>query len=152
MFILLLALWIVFNGQFTFEILLFGIGISLAVCLFMVKFMGYSFRKEFGMLKKLPWFLLYGVVLIIEIFKANIVLVKCILKGRKKLNACICRFSSPVKSGLAKVMLANSITLTPGTITVSQHGDDFVVHCLDKSMAEGIDSSIFVNILKKIEG
>ena len=48
-------------------------------------------------------------------------------------------------------MLANSITLTPGTITVSLEGDTYCVHCLDKSMAEGIESSIFVQKLHRIE-
>ena len=46
---------------------------------------------------------------------------------------------------------ANSITLTPGTITVSLSDDEYVVHCLDKELAQGIDSSVFVELLKRIE-
>ena len=49
------------------------------------------------------------------------------------------------------MILANSITLTPGTITVSLEGNDFYVHCLDKEFAEGIDSSAFVELLQKME-
>lgn len=152
MFVLMLLLWIVFNGQVTTEILIFGVIIAAGVSFFAVKFMDYSFKTEFRMLKKLHLFILYGAVLVWEIIKANIVLVKCICKGQTKLTPHICRFSSPVKSDMAKNLLANSITLTPGTITVSQNGDEFVVHCLDKTLSDGIDSSTFVRILKKIEG
>jgi multicomponent Na+:H+ antiporter subunit E len=49
------------------------------------------------------------------------------------------------------VLLANSITLTPGTITVSVHGDEFCVHALDSSLAEGIEEGGFVHILRKME-
>lgn len=152
MFALMLALWIVFNGQITVEILIFGVIIAAAVSFFAVKFMDYSFKDEFKMLKKLHLFIWYGVVLVWEIIKANLILVKCVFKGQSKLTPHICRFKSPVKSDMAKNLLANSITLTPGTITVSQLGDEFVVHCLDRSLSEGIDSSSFVKILKKIEG
>ena len=56
-----------------------------------------------------------------------------------------------LRTNAARVLLANSITLTPGTITVSQEGDEYVVHCLDKSFAEGLDNSIFVTLLQKLE-
>ena len=61
------------------------------------------------------------------------------------------RFKTDLKSAPARIMLANSITLTPGTITVSLTGDEYVVHCLDKSLAEGINSSIFVTLLRRLE-
>ena len=47
--------------------------------------------------------------------------------------------------------MANSITLTPGTITVAIEGNEFVVHCLDKSFAEGIEDSVFVKLLQKMD-
>ncbi len=60
-------------------------------------------------------------------------------------------FNIPFKTDTARFLLANSITLTPGTITVAVEGDKFIVHCLDKTLAEGIESSVFVKLLKKIE-
>jgi multicomponent Na+:H+ antiporter subunit E len=61
------------------------------------------------------------------------------------------QFDTDFKSDTSKFMLANAITLTPGTITVSVEGNKFTVHCLDKSLAEGINTSVFVDILHKIE-
>ena len=55
------------------------------------------------------------------------------------------------RAQIAKVILANSITLTPGTITVSEEKGVFCVHALDKSLADGIESCSFVEILKKME-
>ena len=61
------------------------------------------------------------------------------------------RFKTDLKTTPARIMLANCITLTPGTITVSLEENEYVVHCLDKSLAEGINSSIFVTLLKELE-
>ena len=57
-----------------------------------------------------------------------------------------------LKTDTARVVLANSITLTPGTITVTLEGDEFVVHCLDKELADGIENSVFVALLRRMEG
>ena len=49
------------------------------------------------------------------------------------------------------MIFANSITLTPGTITVSLKGDELVIHCLDKTMAEGMEDTVFERLLEKME-
>jgi multicomponent Na+:H+ antiporter subunit E len=49
------------------------------------------------------------------------------------------------------VLLANSITLTPGTYTLFQDKDHFVVHCLRREYAEGMDNSTFVELLRKVK-
>ena len=60
-------------------------------------------------------------------------------------------FRSDLRTEFARVVLVNSITLTPGTITVGLEGSDFYVHCLDKEFAEGMDHSVFVELLEKME-
>ena len=151
MFLLLLLLWIIFNGRVTVEIVIFGILIAAAVSLFACRFLGYSFKREFAVLKCLPDFLLYLLILTIEIIKANFVLVGLIFKGSKSLSPAVCHFHTSLSSNIARTVLADSITLTPGTITVSMHDDEFYVHCLDKSLADGITSSVFVKRLERME-
>ncbi len=63
----------------------------------------------------------------------------------------IVHFQTDLKTTFARVLLANSITLTPGTITVSLKDNIYTVHCLDKELAMGIDSSVFVKLLERIE-
>jgi len=60
-------------------------------------------------------------------------------------------FHSDMKTPTGKTFLANAITLTPGTITVTLEGSEYVVHCLDQSLAEGMDDSVFVEMLSKLE-
>lgn len=151
MFLFLLALWIVFNGAFTLEILLFGIVISAAVCYFAVRFLDYSFKREFRLLKCLPDFILYLIILVIEIFKSNVQVLELIFKGNEALHPAVYHFKTDLKSRTARTILANSITLTPGTITMSMHDGEFYVNCLDASMAEGIDDSVFVRRLRRME-
>jgi multicomponent Na+:H+ antiporter subunit E len=52
----------------------------------------------------------------------------------------IVRFKVNLPSSHAKVILGNSITLTPGTLTVDIEGDNFLVHALDESSYKGIIS------------
>ena len=152
MFLFLWAIWIIFNGAITLEIVLFGVCISAAVCFFMMKFTGYSVKRELKAIKKLPYIIEYLFVLLIEIIKANIACSGLIIKGNDRIQPVVVSFSSPLKSELLSTVLANSITLTPGTISVSMRNGQFTVHCLDSSLCDGIDSSSFVKILKKIEG
>ena len=52
---------------------------------------------------------------------------------------------------VALVVLANSITLTPGTITVELEGRELAVHCLDRSFSKGMAGGDFVKLLHRIE-
>lgn len=152
MFILILLLWILFNGQVTLEIFLFGLVFATVFYAFLCKFFGFSFKKDIALLKKSGYVIEYLLVLFIEIVKANIVAGKLILSSREDVEPAIVKFKAPLKSERARVILANSITLTPGTITVRLQYDEFTVHCLDKSLAEGMNDSIFVKLLMRMEG
>ena len=151
MFLLFFFVWIVFNGRITAEIVTIGILVSVAVFAFFCKFMDYSIKKELLLYKRGVFFLGYLYLLMKEIVKANLAVTHLILTQKEELEPMIVTFKTKLKSETAKVMLANSITLTPGTITVSMEEDELVVHCLDKSLAEGIEDSCFVKVLEKME-
>lgn len=151
MYIVFLAMWIIFNGNLTLEIFLFGLVIAALMYAFICAFMDYSIKKDLRFFKKSLRILQYIVVLIWEIVKANAAVMRMILSPKFKNEPVIVRFRTDLKSKTARVLLANSITLTPGTITVSLEEDEYVVHCLDKSLAEGMDSSVFVKLLRKLE-
>lgn len=151
MLILFFLLWIIFNGRITIEILLFGVVISVGVFAFICKFMDHSIQKEKQLYKNFGFLLKYAVVLIVEIVKANLAVIHLILTEREIIEPVLVKFKTNLKSESARVLLANSITLTPGTFTVSLEEDEFLVHCLDKSMAEGIEESVFVEMLEKAE-
>ena len=152
MLLLFFAAWIIFNGRVTLEIALFGIAVSGAMFAFICKFMDYSLEKERTFYKKLPLFCKYAALLVKEIIKANLAVCRMILTRREVMEPVLVKVHTDLKTETARVILANSITLTPGTITVSLTGQELLVHCLDKSLAEGMEDSEFVKLLEALEG
>ena len=151
MILIFFAIWIILNGKVTLEIALFGVVISAVMFLFICKFMDYSVKKELKLYRNSLFLLGYVGVLTVEILKANWCVAKLIYTSRYELEPVMVTFASPLKSRFLNVILANSITLTPGTITVSMEDGQFMVHCLDKELATGLDESVFVQLLQKME-
>lgn len=151
MFILFFLLWVIFNGNCTLEICIFGIVISAVLFAFICRFMDYSPKKEVLFYKKAFLFVRYSFVLVKEIVKANFDVIHMILSQKEEIQPKLVTFRSDLKTATGKAFLANAITLTPGTITVSLEQDQYTVHCLDESLAEGMNDSVFVEYIKKLE-
>ena len=81
MFILLFALWIIFNGRITPEIVLLGIGIVSLIFLFLCRFMDYSIRKDMRAYRNLFAGIAYLFLLVAEIVKANFCVMKLIVSS-----------------------------------------------------------------------
>lgn len=152
MFILFFLFWVMLNGRLTLEIAVFGVVIAGAMYAFICRFMDYSVKKDLAMLRRLPLGVAYCLLLIHEIIKANLIMIQYIMSPRIEPEPALIRFHVDLKTHTAQVILANSITLTPGTITVEMKDGAYCVHCFDKTMGEGIASSGFVRMLKKMEG
>ena len=101
--------------------------------------------------KRTVSFCAYIYLLITEIINSNMTVFHMILTQRERMEPVLVTFRTNLKTETARVILANSITLTPGTITVSIEEDELTVHCLDKSLAEGIEDSIFEQRLREFE-
>lgn len=151
MYLLYFCLWVIFNGSFTLEICLFGLVIAGVIFWFTCKFMDYSLEKEKQNLKKIPKFIRYACVLVKEIVKANFAVIRLILSEEEEVQPTLVNFHSDMKTPAGRAFLANAITLTPGTITVLLEEGDYTVHCLDESLAEGMDKSVFVELLSDLE-
>lgn len=149
--ILLFILWIIFNGRITTEICIFGVVLSAAITYVANKYMGYTMRLNKRMFRTTFLLIEYYGVLFLEIAKANLCVTNIILNKNRPLRQSVRYFDTGLKSTFCKMLLANSITLTPGTITVSVDGSRFEVHCLSYELLDGIEDSKFVEILKKIE-
>lgn len=151
MLVLFFLLWVIFNGNLTLEICIFGVVISVTLFAFVCKFMDFSLKKELHIYKKSFLFVRYVFVLIKEIVKANFGVIRMIMNQREEIQPMVVTFHSDLKTVTGKAFLANAITLTPGTITVSLEKDQYTVHCLDESMAEGMNDSELAEYIKKLE-
>lgn len=151
MYLLFLAVWMILNGRITIEIIWIGCIVSAFLYWFVCKFMDYSVKKDILFLRKGYLFVRYGIVLFREVMKANREVRAFVLSPKYQIEPRLVHYKTDLRTKFARVLLANSITLTPGTITVSLEEDELLIHCLDKTLAEGIEDSEFVQILKELE-
>ena len=151
MYAALFILWIIFNGRLTPEVAVIGLVVSGAVFLFICRFMDYSIRKEIMLYALIPWLFRYFLILLTEIVKANIQTAHLVLNPKIEVEPRIVTFNPDIRSGFLKVLLANSITLTPGTITINIEDGEYTVHCLDMELATDIGESVFVKEIKKAQ-
>ncbi|MBR6571217.1 MAG: Na+/H+ antiporter subunit E [Clostridia bacterium] len=150
MFVVFFALWVVFNGKLNVEIAVFGVILSALVYLFSCKFLGYSPEKDKALLRLIPAALRYVWLLVCEIFKSNLALLRVVYSRRIEVKPRLVTFRTPLK-GTYKSILANCITVTPGTISVHSEGDKLTVHCLDESFMDGIEETAFQKQLLKMQ-
>lgn len=151
MYLLLFAVWLIFNGQVTVEIVLFGLAVAGGVYAFVCRFMSWSPRKDRILLRCAPLLIQYLGVLLREILKANAATIRLVLAPDLEPDPVLVRFQVDLRSQAALVLLANSITLTPGTITAGLKGNELCVHCLDRSFSQGMEDGDFVRLLRRIE-
>ena len=151
MYLALFTLWIIFNGRFTPEVAVIGLIVSAVIFLFICKFMDYSLRKEKMLYIMIPWMIRYFFILLSEIIKANIATIRFVLNPKIVPEPAIITFKPDIRSGFLKVVLANSITLTPGTITINIEDGMYTIHCLDPELATDIGESVFVKELEKAQ-
>ncbi len=95
-------------------------------------------------IRYLPW-------LLWEVFKANIDLVYRTLHPRMPINPSIITFENNFSEDMGTTTLANSITLTPGTVTVDANEEVFVVHAISDEAAESLLEGAMSRQVKKIE-
>ena len=151
MYILLFLLWVVLNARITAEIVAFGLVISGAIYWFMCRYLEYSPKNDIIFLKNLPRALVYLGVLFVEIIKSSLIAMKFVYSKKMDIQPQIVFFDVPLKSEFLRTILANSITITPGTITVNVEDNHFCVHALDYSIAQGVENSVFLKLLMEME-
>ena len=156
MIVLLFLLWVLLCGRFSadagmLQICLVGLVVAALAYAFARRAFGYTLRSEWRLWKKVPLLLAYFCLLVKEILVANWQMGRLILKKDMKLHPVIVQFHVPLKTRFTRVLLANSITLTPGTITAEIEDNLLTVHCVDTAFSQGLDSSSFVKMLERME-
>ena len=151
MILSLFVFWIIFNGRISADVLITGVLFSVVLFLFSCRFLQYTAAKEKVLYREIPYIVRYFFLLIWEIIKSTDGVLLFVIKKDRKPDPKYVRFRAPLKTRIGRVMLANSITLTPGTITAHMEGDVLTVHCLDAKMGEGLEDSSFVKLLQRME-
>ncbi|MGF1640211.1 MAG: Na+/H+ antiporter subunit E [Rhodospirillales bacterium] len=147
----LAVLWLLLSG-YVHEPLLLGLGaVSVAGVAFIARRMdvidheGHPIQLSSRALLYWPW-------LLKEIVLANIDVAKVLIRWRMPLDIAVFNVKASQRSELGRVVYANSITLTPGTVTLALDDDILTVYALTTGAAEGVNSGEMDRRVSALEG
>jgi multicomponent Na+:H+ antiporter subunit E len=146
----LFAFWLLLSGHFEPFLVAMGAASAIAVVLFSRR-MGVADREGHPIGLSLQA-LLYWPWLAREIVKSALTVSRIILDPKLPISPTLVRFKPSQRSVVGLVTHANSITLTPGTITVEAEGGEFLVHGLTKTGAAGCVDSEMDRRVSRFEG
>jgi multicomponent Na+:H+ antiporter subunit E len=130
LFLVLLITWLMLTSSLHWQEVATGALLSLALALFLVKSYARLELPPFSITRL--WRLgVFFLVLLVEVVKANIDVAYRVLHPRLPINPGIVIITTELSQDVAKVLLANSITLTPGTFTLDIQGDKLLIHWIN---------------------
>lgn len=133
--LLVLALsWLLWSGLY--KPLLLGLGaFSCVLSAYLAHRMGF-FRHHKAMLRLIPRLPRYWLWLLREITISSIDVAKLILKPSLSISPTVVELKAETKTDVGHVILGNSITLSPGSVTLDLHKGKLLVHCLTVESAQ----------------
>lgn len=137
-FFILFLNWVIWSGMFD----AFHLSLGVISCLLVIymshdilftreKFTSKHLIEVIRFIKYIPW-LLYQIVL------SNIHVASLVLNPKMPIDPQLIRFKAKLKKNISVVIFANSITLTPGTITADIKEGEFYVHCISRNVADDL--------------
>lgn len=150
-FILLMAIWLVFSGFFDGAHLVLGVISAAFVTWISADFLFPA--REVPVIARVGQgfrLVLYLLWLFWEVVLSNLHLLRLTLwpGGMAEVRPSIVHFKTGLRTDFEKFLLANSITLTPGTVTMKILGDDFYVHAISDAAAAGLDGRMEARIAR----
>lgn len=140
-FIILLGLWLVLSGKYDWFHISVGVVAALFVTVIQLRINKYLYyQKKIANENSLSWsrLLLYVPWLIWQIILSSLQVAYVVLHPRMPINPSLLKFKTKLPNIAARVILGNSITLTPGTLTINIADDEFLVHTLTDASHSGI--------------
>lgn len=141
----LFVLWIILSGKF--DVFHLVIGAGSAVCITLGTRRLLMLQPVIGTERThpvliIPWVRLPGYIAWLgwQVVLAGLQVASVVLRPRMPISPRVVRFRTVLPHTLARLTLATSITLTPGTVTLDVQGDEFTVHALTAENATGLDS------------
>ena len=152
----LFIIWLIANATLASETMYTGLAISAFIALVFS-----AFARVYSVVRWSPivlyYYLIYLSVFFIELIKANIKVMRLVFSPRIDIKPGILEIKTELKSPIGRLALANTITLTPGTLVVDIKDDSLFVHCINVSSTDQIEATAeitgrFEKLLKVIYG
>lgn len=150
LFIVLLILWLLLSGIYEPLLIILGVASCAFVALIayrmdVVDHEGHPIHLTWRCLVYWPW-------LAWEIVKSNIAVAKIIVQPKLPISPRVIKVKASQADELGHVIYANSITLTPGTVSINLEGHEIEVHALAAEFAEGVENGDMDRRVTKVEG
>ena len=130
LFVLLFLVWLAVTSSFHWQELAVGVFISAILSLFLNRY-----YVELGLpvfsIKRMVFFGIYSIVLFVEIIKANFDVAYRVIHPKLPIKPGIVIIKTELKQEFARMLLANSITLTPGTFTLDVLENRLLIHWIN---------------------
>jgi multicomponent Na+:H+ antiporter subunit E len=154
LFILSLIFWLLLTFKLTVPNIIVGSVASVVCSLFFGRFFVTNVYKLLQP-QRYFWFVIYLFIFVRECIKANIDVAYRVLHPAMPIRPGIVKVKTTLKSDMAKMLLANSITMTPGTISVDIIDDCLYIHWIyisseDPEVYTGIITGAFEKYIKRI--
>ena len=151
-FVILFAFWLILSGHFQVKYILIG-AFSAGLVTFLTNDLFYAAlrygeRVEPGIYSvfiQILRFVAYLPWLLSRIIMANVQVAYLVLHPKMPIDPGFLIFQTRMRKGIAQVTLANSITLTPGTITVSLEKGRYIIHTLKPPLAQELVEAVMQN-------
>lgn len=128
-FVVLFVIYLFLAG-FNLDEAIVGSIVSATMTLILVKYVNFKIDLLLP-IKLLKFVFIYLPVFIWKLILANLDVARRVLSPKIPLNPGIVRVKTDLKGDFGKLTLANSITLTPGTLSIDMEGEDLYVHTVD---------------------
>jgi len=151
MFFLYLLLWVIFSMRLSVGIMVAGVVISAIIYRFACVHMDYKIANDYKLIRKGILAFRYCFIVVWETTKAVVSVLRIVFSRTIKVQPKIIYFRTDVKTNPVLAVLANSITLMPGSVVIALENGLFCVHCLDDSLVQNIEDSPPVRQLREFE-
>lgn len=149
LFLCLTLFWLLNSGHYS--VLILSLGLASIILVLMISHKMDVIDHESQPLYLTPIIFSYYFWLIKEIIKANITVVKHIWLGKGSISPQVKTIKISQKTDMGKVIYANSITLTPGTVAIDLQGDEIIVHALLANDMKSLENGEMDARISKLE-
>ncbi|MBS4022957.1 MAG: Na+/H+ antiporter subunit E [Dethiobacter sp.] len=148
---ILFLFWLLITWRLHWQHLLVGALCAIGVAMFNRDILLLKSERPLYLRTTIIKWVVYLYHLIVAIFKSNWDVAKIVLRRDMGISPCFVKFSTKINKPLYRVILGNSITLTPGTLTVELEEDFYIVHCITRANAEDVADWDMTRRLVEIE-
>ncbi len=148
--LVLIGVWLVWSGHF--EARLLGLG---ALSCGLVVWISWRMQivddegQPLSLTTRLPGYIVW---LTLEVIKANIDVARRVLSPKMPISPTLARLPVPQRTNLCKVIYADSITLTPGTVSIELDEESVLVHGLSRDGVADLKTGVMAKRVCKLEG